>query len=91
MVRSASGWSHRKSLNSSNAMPVTVSFPCLKCLESTLIPALPLSRRVQQYRQRERVPGSIQAGMMDADGTGVNFFKFIVLSRVGPGESQLGL
>ena len=67
MVRSASGRSHSKSLNSSSATPMTVSLPCLKCLESTLIPGFPRRRRREQYRQREAVPGSIQADMIELD------------------------
>ncbi len=59
---SASGWSHRKSPNSSSAMSATVSLPRLRLRARTRAPALPRSRRAKQYRRREAVPGSTQAG-----------------------------
>ena len=61
-VSSASGWSHMKLPNSSSEMSATVSLPRLRLRARTRAPALPRSRRAEQYRRREAVPGSTQAG-----------------------------
>ena len=56
-----SGWSHRKSLNSSATTSARVCFPCLKRRESNREPARPRASSVAQNRKREAVPGSTQA------------------------------
>lgn len=99
-VRSASGWSHIKSLNSSSATSVTASLPCRRRRVSMRAPAWPRMRREEQYRQTESVPGSIQAGESMARGSGwMHWDRWLLYSfnfmqgcnpRVRPKESQMG-
>ena len=91
-IRSASGWSHRKSENSSTAIPKSVSLPLFRLRDSTRAPTLPLRSSVVQYRKRETVPGSTQpASMYSMWNSGVAFlYGPISVTGVGPRRLDFG-